>query len=108
MTNSFFKIQPEGDAITGAQIAHRSLRITFPLRCAASRRKLVNAAVVVGAAVNSRAVKISESIDDHAIVGKPAVWRTRERMNDALSPLPAAYRSELEDCASPSTAFARA
>ena len=93
MTNSFFKIQPEGDAITGAQIAHRSLRITFPLRCAALRRKLVNAAVVVGAAVNSRAVEISKSIDDHAIVGEPTIWRPRERMNNTLSPLSAADRS---------------
>ena len=73
MTNSFFKIQPEGDAITGAQIAYRSLRIAFPLRCAALRRKLVNAAVVVGAAVHRGAVEISKSIDDHAVIGEPTI-----------------------------------
>jgi hypothetical protein len=60
---------------------------------AVSRRELVNATVVVRAAVHSGAVKVSESIDNHAIVGKATIWRARERMNDTLGPLPAANRS---------------
>jgi hypothetical protein len=59
---------------------------------AVSRRELVNATVVVRAAVHSGTVEVSESIDDHAIVGKATIWRALERMNDTLSPLPAANR----------------
>jgi len=60
---------------------------------ATSRRELVDATVVIRAAVNRSAVEVSESIDDHAIVGKATIWRALERMNNALSPLPAANRS---------------
>jgi hypothetical protein len=57
------------------------------------RRKLIDATVIVVAAVHRSAVEISESIDDHAVVGKATIWRARERMNNTLSPLPAANRS---------------
>ena len=67
--------------------------VSAVLRCVALRRKLVDAAVVVFAAVNRGAVEISESIDDHPIVGKATIWRALERMNNTLSPLPAANRS---------------
>ena len=67
--------------------------VSAVLRCAALRRKLVDATVVVRTAVHSGAVKISESIDDHAVVGKATIWRALERMNNTLSPLPAANRS---------------
>ena len=40
------------------------------LRCAALRRKLVDGTVVVRAAMHSGAVEVSESIDDHPVVGK--------------------------------------
>ena len=63
------------------------------LRCAALRRKLVDGTVVVRAAVHSGAVEVSESIDDHPVVGKATIWRARERMNNTLSPLSAANRS---------------
>ena len=91
----FFRIQRARDAITARQAAHRSLPMTFLLSpiCAVLRRKFVDAAVVVRAAVHSGAVEVSESIDDHAIVGKATIWRARERMNNTLSPLPAANRS---------------
>ena len=47
-------------------------------------------ATVVGVAtVNRRAVEISKSVDNHAVVGKPTIWLPGEWMNDALSPLPA-------------------
>src|SRR5262245_8389216 len=65
----------------------------FPLRCAVLRRKLVNAAVAIHAAVHSRAVEVTKSIDDHAVVRKTPIWRAREGMNNTLSPLPAADRS---------------
>ncbi len=77
------------------------------LRCAALRRKLVDATVVVRAAVHSSAVEVSESIDDHTVVGKATIWRTRERMNNTLCPLTAASRTELEDYATSQTAFTR-
>ena len=63
------------------------------LRCAALRRKLVDGTVVVRTAVHSGAVEVSESIDDHPVVGKPSIWRTLKRMNNALCPLTAANRS---------------
>ena len=63
------------------------------LHCAALRRKLVDAAVVVAAAVNGRTVEISESINDHPVVGKATIRRASERMNNTLSPLSAANRS---------------
>ena len=75
---------------------HRHLPITFSAASyvvAVLRGKLVNATVVVRSAVHSRAVEISESIDDHAVVGKSTIWRALERMNDTLSPLSAANRS---------------
>ena len=89
-----FLDQRARDAIT-RQAAHRRLPITFLLRprCAALRRKLVDATVVVRAAVHSRAVEVSESINDHAVVRKATIWRALERMNNTLSPLPAANRS---------------
>jgi hypothetical protein len=63
------------------------------LRCAALKRKLVDATVVVRAAVHSGAVEISESIDDHPVVGKATIWRALEQMNNTLNPLSAANRS---------------
>ena len=60
---------------------------------AASRREFVDATVVVCAAVNSSAIEVSESIDDHAVVGKATIWRPLERVNHTLTPLPAANRS---------------
>ena len=63
------------------------------LRCAVLRRKLVDATVIVRAAVHSGAVEISESIDNHAVVGKATIRRAFERMNNTLSPLSAANRS---------------
>jgi hypothetical protein len=82
-------------AIQAPQTTHRSLPITFccVLRCAALRRELVDATVVVRAAVHSGAVEVFESIDDHEVVGKATVWRALERMNNTLSPLSAANRS---------------
>ena len=59
------------------------------LRCAALRRKLVDGTVVVRAAMHSGAVEVSESIDDHPVVGKASIWRTRKLMNNALCPLTA-------------------
>jgi hypothetical protein len=59
---------------------------------AASRRELVDATVVVCRRERG-AVEVSESIDDHAVVGKATIWRALERMNNTLSPLPAANRS---------------
>ena len=67
--------------------------VSAVLRCAALRRKLVDATVVVRAAVHSGPVEVSKSIDDHAVVGKATIWRALERMNNTLSPLPAANRS---------------
>ena len=63
--------------------------VSAVLRCAALRRKLVDATVVVRAAVHSGSVEVSESIDDHAVVGKATIWRALERMNNTLGPLPA-------------------
>ena len=56
------------------QTAHGSLPITFccVLRCAALRRKLVDATVVVRAAVHSGAVEISESRRTVKIAGAVA------------------------------------
>ena len=73
----------------------RACRLLFccVLRCAALRRKLVDGTVVVLAAMHSGAVEVSESIDDHPVVGKATIWRARERMNNTLSPLSAANRS---------------
>jgi hypothetical protein len=40
--------------------------------------------------MNGGAVKVSEPIDDHPVVGKRAIWRTLEEMNYSLGPLAAA------------------
>src|SRR6267142_1878327 len=76
------------------------------LHCAALRRKLVDGTVVRRATMHSGAVEISESIDDHTVVRKPSIWRTRKLMNNALYPLTAS-RTELEDHATSQTAFTR-
>jgi hypothetical protein len=55
-----------------------------------SGRELVDGAVIVVAPVNSRAVKASEPIDHHPVIGKCAIGRTREGVNNALGPLTAA------------------
>jgi hypothetical protein len=60
---------------------------------ACSRRELVHAAVVVCAAMHSGAIKISESIDDHAIVRKATIRRACERMYNSFRPLAAANRT---------------
>ena len=90
----FSGIQRARDAITAMQQLLGVCRLLFCCvpRCAASRRELVDATVVVRAAVHSGAVEVSESIDDHPVVGKPTIWRARERMNDALDPLSTANR----------------
>src|SRR5262249_49845465 len=71
-----------------------------------SRRELVDGAVVCSAAVNGGAVEISESIDDHTVVGKATIWRTRKLMNHALCPLTAS-RTEHEDHATSQAALTR-
>jgi hypothetical protein len=40
--------------------------------------------------MNGGAVKVSEPIDDHPVIGKRAVWRAFEEMNYSLDPLTAA------------------
>ena len=56
-------------------------------------RKLVDRSVVVLAPMNGGAVKISKLTDDHAVIGKRAIWRALERMNYSLGPLTAAGRA---------------
>ena len=56
-------------------------------------RELVDRSVVVLAPMNGGAVKISKLIDDHAVIGKRAIWRALERMNYSLGPLTAAGRA---------------
>jgi hypothetical protein len=40
--------------------------------------------------MNGGAVKVSEPIDNHPIIGKRAIWRALEGMNYRLGPLTAA------------------
>ena len=56
-------------------------------------RELVDRSVVVLTPMNGGAVKISKLIDDHAVIGKRAIWRALERMNYSLGPLTAAGRA---------------
>jgi hypothetical protein len=67
------------------------------LHQAQSRRELVHAAVVVLAAVNRGAVKVSKTIDDHSVIRKGTIWRPLGRMNYSLNPLTAANRTQLKD-----------
>ena len=55
-----------------------------------SGRELVDGSVVVIAPMNGGAVKVSEPIDNHPVIGKRAIWRTLEEMNYSLGPLAAA------------------
>ena len=64
-----------------------------------SGRELVHATVVCSTAVNCGAVKISERIDNHAVIGKAAIGRTLERVNYTFAPLTAANVTELENSA---------
>jgi len=43
------------------------------------------------AAVDCGAVKVSERIDDHAVIGKAAIWRALKRLNNTLNPLASAF-----------------
>jgi hypothetical protein len=56
-------------------------------------RELVDRSVVILAPMNGGAVKISKLTDDHAVIGKRAIWRALERMNYSLGPLTAAGRA---------------
>jgi hypothetical protein len=55
-----------------------------------SGRELVDGSIIVNAPMNGRAVKVSEPIDDHPVIGKRAVWGALEAMNYSLGPLTAA------------------
>ena len=81
------------------QRASKRLPITLATACAALRREFVDATVVVRTAVNRGTVEISESIDDHAVIGKATIWRACEGVNNTLHPLTAANRTQFEDCA---------
>ena len=54
-----------------------------------SGRELVDGSVVVIAPMNGGAIKVSEPIDDHPVIGKRAIWRALEGMNYSLGPLTA-------------------
>ena len=43
--------------------------------------------------MNGGAVKVSEPIDDHAVIGKRAIWRALEGMNYSLGPLTTVNRT---------------
>jgi hypothetical protein len=60
---------------------------------AASGCELVDRSVVIIAPMNGSAVKISEPIDDHAVIRERAIRRALERMNYGLGPLTAANRT---------------
>jgi hypothetical protein len=55
------------------------------------RRQLIDTSVVVIAAMDRGAVEVSESINDQSVIGKRAIWRACEGMNNTLGPLAAAY-----------------
>ena len=67
-----------------------SLPLLFPIRAAHSGSELVDGSVVVIAPMNGGAVKVSEPIDDHPVIGKRAIWRALEEMNYSLGPQAAA------------------
>jgi len=58
-----------------------------------SGREFVDRSVVVAPPMNCGAVKISELIDDHAVIGERAIWRALEGMNYSLGPLTATSRA---------------
>jgi len=58
-----------------------------------SGREFVDRSVVVIASMNGGAVKVSELIDDDAVIGKASIWRALEGMNHSLGPLTAGNRT---------------
>ena len=64
-----------------------------------SRRELVDATVVVIAAVNRGTIEVSKRIDNHAVIGKTAIGRTLESVNYSFGPLTATGGTYFKDCA---------
>src|SRR6267154_5939103 len=76
-----------GQATTDA-FGHFS--ISSPNVCSfpgSSRRELVDATVVVIAAVNCGPVEVSKRINDHPVIPKTAIGRTMESVNYSFGPL---------------------
>src|SRR5437762_10162088 len=63
----------------------------------ALRRKLVNGAIVIRAAVNSSAVKISGGIANHPVVSEACVGNAGKTVNDSLHPVPQGIGFKLEN-----------
>src|SRR5207248_11059177 len=58
-----------------------------------SGREVVDRSVAVVAPVDGGAVKVSEPVNDHTVIGESAVRRTFERMNYRFDPLTVARRA---------------
>src|SRR5216110_2132754 len=76
----------------------------YLLSSARSRRELVDGSIVIFASVDRGTVKVSKYIDNHPIVGKAAIRRTLEGVNNSLSPV-AANRTQLENSATAQATF---
>src|SRR5438876_10127959 len=72
-----------------------------------SGRELVDGSVVVNASMHGGAVKVSERIDNHPVIGKRAIWGPLEHMNYSLHPVTAANGAQLKDGAQAQTTLTR-
>src|SRR5437879_12273247 len=70
-------------------------------------RELIDRAFVIGATVDSRAVKVSGSIGDHAVIGIGSVGWALEAMSYSLPPRSVGPSSEPEDRAASKPALTR-
>ena len=82
-------------------------RILELARLTKSGRELIDRAFVIGATVDSRAVKVSSSISDHAVIGIGSIGWALEAMSYSLPPRPVGLWSKPKDRAASQPALTR-
>ena|SRR5215470_6786403 len=71
-----------------------------------SRRELIDASVVILTSVDRGSIKVAK-IGNHSVIGKSAIRRTFEGMNNSLGPFAAGNRTQLKNGTAAQAAFTR-